>query len=209
MAWAACSVSLITAWAARHRSHGCHGHWRDSVTNVTEYIGNGDSLTTLANLPKNDSAGLEITFDGHIVPTLAYAVSADLFYSQIDATALGSPGLQSTTGVNGKLTLDYRPTADDSAQIMVSLTDKHLTPQGHISAINIVNIGYKRQLQPDLTAIVIVSDVFNASVTKESIMPPPLPPLTFEPCAVGASMWVWSMPSVKQKKSKAGDFQYD
>ena len=134
---------------------------RDSVTDVTEYLGNGFSLTTKANLPKNDSAGLEFTSNGHIVPQLAYSLSGNLFYSQIDATALGVPGLQSTSGVNGKLKLDYRPTSADSVQLIVTRTDKRLTPQGYVSAINIVNVGYKHQVTSDLTAIVTVSDVFN------------------------------------------------
>jgi outer membrane receptor for ferrienterochelin and colicin len=134
---------------------------RDSVTDVTEYLGNGFSLTTKANLPKNDSGGLEFTSNGHVVPQLAYSLSGNLFYSQIDASALGVPGLQSTIGVNAKLKLDYRPTAADSAQLIVTRTDKRLTPQGYLSAINIVNVGYKHQVTPDLTAIVTVSDVFN------------------------------------------------
>ena len=134
---------------------------RDSVTNLTNYLGNGFSLTTKTNLRKNDSAGLEITANGRIVASLAYSLSANLFSSEIDATALGLPGLQSTTGVNGKLKLDYRPTAQDSGQLIVTRTDKRLTPQGFVSAINIVNVGYKRQLRPDLTAILTVSDVFN------------------------------------------------
>jgi outer membrane receptor protein involved in Fe transport len=134
---------------------------RDSVTDVTQYLGNGFSLTTKANLPKNDSAGLECTSDGHIVPKLAYSLSANLFYSQIDATALGVRGLSSTTGVNAKLKLDYRPTSADSVQLIVTRSDKRLTPQGYISAINIVNLGYRRQMKPDLTGIVTVSDVFN------------------------------------------------
>jgi outer membrane receptor protein involved in Fe transport len=134
---------------------------RDSVTDVTEYLGNGFSLTTKTNLPKNDSAGLEITSNGHIVPKLAYSLSGNLFYSQIDSTALGVAGLKSTTGVNAKLKLDYRPTSDDSAQLIVTRTDKRLTPQGYVSAINIVNVGYKRQIKPDLTGIVTVSDLFN------------------------------------------------
>jgi outer membrane receptor protein involved in Fe transport len=134
---------------------------RDSVTDVTQYLGNGLSLTTKANLPKNDSAGLEFTSDGHIVPKLAYSLSGNLFYSQIDATAFGVPGLKSTTGVNAKLKLDYRPTSADSVQLIVTRTDKRLTPQGYVSAINIVNVGYKRQMKPDLTGIVTVSDVFN------------------------------------------------
>jgi outer membrane receptor protein involved in Fe transport len=134
---------------------------RDSVTDVTEYLGNGFSLTTKANLPRNDSAGLEATANGHIVQKLAYSLSANFFYSQIDATALGIPGLQSTTGVNAKLKLDYRPTSADSAQLIVTRTGKRLTPQGYISAVNIVNVGYKHQVKPDLTAIFTVSDVFN------------------------------------------------
>ena len=134
---------------------------RDSVSDVTEYLGNGFSLTTKANLPKNDSGGLEFTSNGYIVPQLAYSLSGNLFYSQIDATALGVPGLQSTTGVNAKLKLDYRPTSADSAQLIVTRTDKRLTPQGYVSAINIVNVGYKHQVTSDLTAIVTVSDVFN------------------------------------------------
>ncbi len=134
---------------------------RDSVTDVTEYLGNGFSLTSKANLPKNDSAGIEVTANGHIIQKLGYSLSGNLFYSQIDATALGVPGLRSTSGVNAKLKLDYHLTSADSAQLLVTRTDKRLTPQGYVGAITIANVGYKRQLRPDLTAIVTVSDVFN------------------------------------------------
>ncbi|HEV7447504.1 MAG TPA: outer membrane beta-barrel family protein [Steroidobacteraceae bacterium] len=134
---------------------------RDSVTDVTEYLGNGLSLTTKTNLPQNNSAGLEFTTNGHIVSKLAYSLSGNLFYSQIDATALGVPGLKSTTGVNSKLKLDYRPTPADSVQLVVTRTDKRLTPQGYISAINIVNVGYKHQVKADLTGILTLSDAFN------------------------------------------------
>jgi outer membrane receptor for ferrienterochelin and colicin len=77
------------------------------------------------------------------------------------STALGVAGLKSTTGVNAKLKLDYRQTSDDSAQLIVTRTDKRLTLQGYVSAINIVHVGYKRQIKPDLTGIVTVSDLFN------------------------------------------------
>ncbi|HLQ13569.1 MAG TPA: TonB-dependent receptor [Steroidobacteraceae bacterium] len=134
---------------------------KDSVTDVTEYLGNGLSLSTKANLPKNDSGGIEFARSGHLISKLAYTLSGNLFYGQIDATALGFPGLQSTTGIDAKLKFDYRPTSTDSAQLLFTRTDKHLTPQGYISAINIVNVGYRRQLKPDFTAIITVSDVFN------------------------------------------------
>jgi outer membrane receptor for ferrienterochelin and colicin len=142
------------------------------MTDVTENLGNGLTLTTRTNLPRNDSAGLELTSNGHVVPKLAYSISANLFYSQIDATALGVSGLQSTTGVNAKLKLDYRPTAADNAQITITRTDKRLTPQGYVNAINIVNLGYRHQLKTDLTAIVTVSDVFNGQRFQRNAMTP-------------------------------------
>jgi outer membrane receptor for ferrienterochelin and colicin len=158
------SYELGYGYEGRGMSYGMTGYYRrnrDSVTDVTEYLDNGLSLTTKTNLPKNDSAGLEFTAAGHVVPKVTYSASGNLFHSQIDATGLGIPGLQSTTGLNAKVKLDYRPTAADSAQLTVTRTDKRLTPQGYVSAINLVNLGYKRQLKADLTAVATVSDVFN------------------------------------------------
>ena len=69
--------------------------------------------------------------------------------------------MQSTTGLNAKVKLDYRPTDSNSAQITLTRTDKRLTPQGYVSAINLVNLGYKYQLKSDLTALATVTDLFN------------------------------------------------
>ncbi len=134
---------------------------RDSFTGVTEYLGNGFTLTTTTNLPRNDSAGVEFTLNGRLLPKLTYNVSGNLFYSQIDASALGISGLQSTTGLNAKVKLDYRPTADDSAQLTLTRTDKRLTPQGYVDAINLVNLGIKRQLKTGVSAVATLSDIFD------------------------------------------------
>ncbi len=158
------SYEIGYGFEGRGMSHQLTGYYRrnrDSVTDVTQYLGNGLSLTTKANLPKNDSAGLEVTSNGRITSMLAYSLSANLFHSQIDAGALGDPGLRSTNGVNAKIKLELRPTTAGTAQLIATRTDKRLTPQGYVSAINLVNIGYKHQLRPELTAILTVSDVFN------------------------------------------------
>ena len=42
-----------------------------------------------------------------------------------------------------------------------SRTDKRLTPQGYVAAIDLVNLGYKRALNSDLSAVATVSDIFN------------------------------------------------
>jgi outer membrane receptor protein involved in Fe transport len=182
---------------------------RDSMTDLIEYLGNGLTLTTKTNLPRNDSAGVEFTASGHVVPGLTYSLSGNLFYSQIDATALGIPGLRSTTGLNGKLKLDYRPTADDSAQISVTRTDKRLTPQGYVSAINIVNLGYKRQLQRQLTAVITVSDIFNGQRFRRVAMSPTLTQ-EYQRIVQGRVLYVgfvYSFGATKQDKQPG--FEYD
>jgi len=182
---------------------------RDSVTDVTEYLGNGLSLTTKANLPNNNAAGLEFIANGHIVPKLAYSLSGNLFYSQIDATALGVPGLKSTTGINAKLKLDYRPAADDSVQLTVTRTDKRLTPQGYLSAINIVNVGYKHQVRADLTAIVTVSDVFNGQ-RYERFQSTPTFTGDYLRAVRGRVLYVGLVYSFgSTKKDKQANFEYD
>ena len=151
-------------YEGRRTTYGLTGYYRrnkDSATDVTQYLGNGLSLTTKSNLPKNDSAGVEFSIAGRLLPKLSYSLSGDAFYTQIDATALGAPGLKSTTGVNAKAKLDYRPVSSDSAQITFTRTDKRLTPQGSISAINVVNLGYKHSFTAALTAVATVSDLFS------------------------------------------------
>ena len=154
------SYELGYGYESAAASYGLTGYYRrntNSVTDVTEYLGNGLTLTSKANLPRSDSAGFEFAATGHLLPKLLYSLSGNAFYTQIDATALGTPGLKSTTGINVKAKLDYRPTADDSAQIIFTRTDKRLTPQGSVSAINIVNLGYKHMLTHALSAVATVS----------------------------------------------------
>ena len=158
------SFELGIGYEGKGRSCSLTGYYRrnqDTVTDVTEYLANGQSLTTKTNLPKDTSAGMEFSANGRLWKKLTYGVSGNLFHSQIDATALGISGLQSTTGLNAKAKLDYRPTDADSAQITVTRTDKRLTPQGYVAAINIVNLGYKHQFSPPVTAVATVTDIGN------------------------------------------------
>lgn len=134
---------------------------RDSFTTIEQPLSAGVVLITQANLPISRSAGLDFNLDGKLGRQLSYEVSGTAFYAQIDATQLGFPGLKSTAGVNLKASLEYRPTALDTAQISLSRTDRRLTPQGFVSPLDLVNLGYRRQLRPDLAVVATVSDVFD------------------------------------------------
>jgi len=70
--------------------------------------------------------------------------------------------------------LDYRPTARDSARLTLTRNDSRLTPQGNISAINIVNVGYKHNFSAALSAVAMVSDLFNGQKTRRVVSTPGL-----------------------------------
>lgn len=142
---------------------------RNRVTDVLRPISDDVVLATKANLPKSRAVGLELTASGKLGPKLSYSLSGDLFNAQIDATSLGFPGLKSTTGVNLKASLDWRPTRADTAQISLSRVDRRLTPQGDLAAVTLVNLGYRRQLRPDLAMVFTISDAFNGQRLRRTI----------------------------------------
>lgn len=119
---------------------------RDAVTDVTTVVGPETLLTTKENLPSSRSAGVETSASGHLGPRISYAVTATTFYNEIDARPLGGTGLLSTVGVNLKAHVDYKPTSQDTLQAAFSRSDRRLTPQGYIGAIDLVNFGYRRQV---------------------------------------------------------------
>lgn len=206
------SFDLGYSYEKRATSYGVSGYYRrnkDSVTDFIEYLGNGVSLDTKTNLPRNDSAGIELSANAHLLASLSYSVSANAFYNQIDATQLGVPGLESTTGINAKVKLDYRPTAADSAQVTFTRTDKRLTPQGYISAINLVNLGYKHVLSSHLSAIATVSDLFNGQRYLRIAVTPTFTQV-YERSVEGRVVFVGLVYSFGEpKKEKQSEFEYD
>jgi outer membrane receptor protein involved in Fe transport len=134
---------------------------RNSVTDIVTPVSADVVLSTKTNLPKSQSAGLDFSAGGKLWSKLSYDLAGNLFYRQIDAAALGLPGLRSTVGIDLKASLEYRPTGADTFQLSASRQDKRLTPQGQVDAINLVNFGYKRELSRALSFTATASDAFD------------------------------------------------
>jgi outer membrane receptor protein involved in Fe transport len=182
---------------------------RNSVTDVIQPVSADVVLATKTNLPRSRSAGVEFTANGKLVRDLSYNLSGNLFSTQIDATSLGAPGLKSTTGLNLKASFDWRPTKLDTAQISFTRSDKRLTPQGYISAINLVNLGYKRELRPDLSLVVTVSDLFDGQRLSRIITTPQLSD-TYQRYQVGRIAYLGVVYTFGgPKKAKGSGFEYD
>ena len=193
-------------------SYGLTGYVRfnrDSVTDVTQVISADVVLVTKANLPKSRAAGFEFSANGKIIPQLSYDVSGNLFYNQIDATGLGAADLKSTVGLNAKASLDYKPTSADTLQLSFSRSDKRLTPQGYVSAINLLNLGYRRQISPSLSAVATMSDALDGQrferIVKTSTLNDDY--LRHQLGQVAYVGLVYTFGA--SKKTKAGGFDYD
>jgi outer membrane receptor protein involved in Fe transport len=187
---------------------------RDSFTTVTKVVSADVTLTTQENLPKSKAAGLDFNAGGKVGARLSYALSGNLFYSQIDATALGitplgAAGLRDTLGLNAKASLDWRPTAADTAQISFSRTDRRLTPQGYIGAINLVNLGYRRKLWGNLSAVITVTDLFDGQRYQRIVTTPTLQD-NYNRHVFGRVAYVGlSYTFGLAKKAKPTNFEYD
>jgi outer membrane receptor protein involved in Fe transport len=182
---------------------------RDAVTTVTEVVSADVLLTIKENLPKSRSEGVEITSNGNLAKTLAYNVSANLFNMQIDAAPLGGTGLRTANGVNLKASLDYRPTTDDTGQISFTRSDRRLTPQGFIDAVNIVNLGYRHQLDSNLALVATLSDALNGQKQRRFIDTPTLSD-AYQRWQAGQVLYLGFTYSFgAQKKAKGEGFDYD
>ncbi len=182
---------------------------RDGVTNVVVPVGPDVVLSTVTNLPKRRDGALEFEASGKVWRTLSYNVSAYAFWQEIDATALGFPGLKASTGISGKASLDWRPTAADQAQIAVSRSDRRLTPQGSSPPINVVNLGYRHQVSPTLAGVVTLSDAFNGQRQGRITDSPTLHDV-YERHQLGQIAYVgftWTFNA--QKKGKGPGFDYE
>jgi outer membrane receptor protein involved in Fe transport len=193
-------------------SYGLTGYLRrnrNSVVDVTQVVSAEVVLITKENLAKDTAMGVEFTANGHITRTLSYSLSGNLFHAEIDATALSATGLKSTTGLNAKASLDYHPTSADTAQISLSRSDKRLTPQGYVSAIDLVNLGFRHQIHPNLSAVITVSDLFNGQILRRFAGTPTLTD-HYERQQTGRIAYVGVVYAFgAPKKSKPNGFDYD
>ncbi|MHB8476182.1 MAG: TonB-dependent receptor domain-containing protein [Steroidobacteraceae bacterium] len=162
---------------AKRVNYGVTGYLRrnrNSVTDIAQPQSSTVVLLTKENLPSDRSEGLEFIASAHAARHWSYGMSANLFYRQLDVAGLASSSMRSTTGLNLKANVEYRPTAWDTAQVSISRSDKRLTPQGYIEAINLVNVGYRRAIGENWSAVLTVTDLLNGQILRRFVSTPTL-----------------------------------
>ncbi len=135
---------------------------RDGVTDVVRDLGGGVLLTTRENLGESRAAGLELTANGRLTPKLTYSLNGNLAWNEIDGSRLGFVEKRDGTSVGGRATLNWQVTDRDFLQLNGFMHGERLTPQGYRKASGLLNLGYRRKVDDQLSFVVTVQDVLDS-----------------------------------------------
>jgi len=144
----------------------------NGFADVVRDLGGGVFLTTTENVSKSRSAGLELIANGKISPTLSYNVSANAVWTEIEPQPLGSPDTRSALTAFGRASLNWQATPKDLVQLNGFMNGKRLTPQGYISPMGAVNLGYRHKLNDKVSLIFTAQDLFSTLRYKQVIDTP-------------------------------------
>jgi outer membrane receptor protein involved in Fe transport len=144
----------------------------NGFADVVRDLGGGVFVTTSENISKSRSAGLELIANGKVAPTLSYSVSANPSWTEIEPQPLGSPNARSAWTISGRASLNWQATPDDLLQLQGFANGKRLTPQGYISPMGGLNLGYRHKLNDKVSLIFTAQDLFSTLRYKQVIDTP-------------------------------------
>jgi outer membrane receptor protein involved in Fe transport len=131
------------------------------VTTITTDVGNSVLLTTNENLTRSKDAGLELVASGKLPHGFSYNVSGNVYWNEIDGSALGFTQTRSDTTEAGRASINWQADTNDFLQVNVSARGRTLTPQGFTETKPTVNLGYRRKLTDKLSGLITVQDLFD------------------------------------------------
>ncbi|MGA0606269.1 TonB-dependent receptor domain-containing protein [Phenylobacterium sp. VNQ135] len=128
------------------------------ISDVVRDVGNGVFVTTRENLDESRAAGLELVANGRLTPKITYNLSANAYWNEIDASRLGE-GKRDGYTLSGRGNINWQVTPKDFVQFNGFINGRRLTAQGHMDGISMLNIGYRRKLNDQLSWTLTAQDV--------------------------------------------------
>lgn len=128
------------------------------ITEITRELGGGAVLLSRDNVSETRAGGLELVASGRFAKTVTYNVSGNLYWSELDAAAVGLPGKRSTVTASGRANVNWQVTPNDFVQLSGFLNARRLTAQGHVASNGMLNLGYRHKFGDRLSLIVTVQD---------------------------------------------------
>lgn len=160
--------SLELGWQRRKSGDflsltGFYRRSRGGVTDILSDLGGGVFLTSRANLATAERAGLEAVANGKLSKTLSYNASATFLWNEIDSRSGGFSSRRSGTTGTARVNLSWQPGKKDFFQLNAAYSGRQLLPQGYRSSGPILNLGYRRKLNDELSVLVTGQDVLSSA----------------------------------------------
>ncbi|MCX6268999.1 MAG: TonB-dependent receptor [Bacteroidetes bacterium] len=147
----------------------------NGFTMVTRSLNDSVLATTIENLSKDQSAGLDLSGTAQIARIINFNFSASGFYNQIDASNIGYSSAKSTFSWNAKLNASINITKTTLFQVNGQYRSEVLTAQGLRKPTWVLNVGFRQDFwKKKLSFVATVSDLFNTQMMKNSINTPTL-----------------------------------
>jgi outer membrane receptor protein involved in Fe transport len=183
------------------------------VTDVVSELPGAILLTRKANLSQSRDAGLELVANGGLTKTLTYNVSANIYWTEIDASrvplgpGLGFGGRRSALTEGGRFSVNWQATGSDLFQMSGQISAKRLLPQGVQDPRVLIFLGYRHKFSDALSAVVTVQDPTNIYRQVTRIDSPGLTERTVDRGRIQAAFvgLTWSF-GAAQKRPQTFDF---
>jgi outer membrane receptor protein involved in Fe transport len=142
---------------------------------VTTTLNDSTLQTTIDNIATDQSAGLDLSGSWQLAKVLTLNFSASGFYTELDASNLGSTGTRSAFSWNAKLNASVSITKSTLFQFNGQYRSEALTAQGTRSPSWVINLGLRQYLwKKRLSLVLTVSDLFKSQKMTSHINTPEL-----------------------------------
>jgi outer membrane receptor protein involved in Fe transport len=137
---------------------------------VTSNLNDTVLMTTIENIAKDQSAGLDLSGSWQAGKIMNMNFSASGFYSRIDASNIGYSADKSTFSWNAKVNASFTITKTTLFQLFGQYRSEVLTPQGYRLPTWVINLGFRQDLwKKKFSLIATISDLFNSQKMKTTI----------------------------------------
>ena len=163
--WQNKNFSFVPSIYYRYKQNG--------FTTVTYPVNDSTLLTTKQNLSNDKSAGLELIFSARVRKFFSANLSANFFYNNIDASALGYSTNKSIVSMSTNLNSTFIITKTTMLQVSCNYRSARLTPQGKTFASFVLNAGVRQDLfKKKMSVILTASDIFKTLEQKTVLNTP-------------------------------------
>ena len=147
----------------------------NGFTRVTTSVNDSVLKTTIENMARDQSAGVDLSGSWQAGKIMNLNFSASGFYSVIDASNIGYGSNKSTFSWNAKVNASFNITKTTLFQVFGQYRSEVLTPQGNRLPTWVVNLGFRQDFwKKRISLIATISDLFNSQTYKATVNTPVL-----------------------------------